>query len=151
MSSTSGTKCVKAGDVNNVILSGTCFSTTGRLRSLLQGGGTGKANGNLNMPPAVTSTEATANNAAFKAASEASYIDGPLGQSFGITGATSTIEDPVFYDDDDDNSLALGLGLGLGLGIPVVVAIIAAVIIIHKRRENQTVGQSSTTPADNQA
>mmetsp|Transcript_25273 Transcript_25273/g.55119 ORF Transcript_25273/g.55119 Transcript_25273/m.55119 type:complete len:259 (+) Transcript_25273:1-777(+) len=147
---TLGIGCVLVGDVTNVSPGGACFTSSGRLRSLLQGGATATVSANLNMPPGVSKDQAAANNAAFKSALESALTSGAFASAFGITGATVSVGEPEDLDDDD-NSLALGLGLGLGLGIPLLIAIIAAVIIIQKRRKNQTVGQSSSTPAADDA
>lgn len=102
------------------------------------------------MPPGVSQEQAAASRTTFQAALETSLTSGTFANQFGVTGASVQVSNPV-STDTSDNSLALGLGLGLGLGIPVVIAIIAAVIIVSKRRKNQTVGQSSVTAAETAA
>jgi len=139
--------CIQLGDVSNIVPSGACFSSR-RLRALLQA--SAAVSSRVNVPPGVSREQATAATGALQAALVSSLTTGTFANQFGITGASVTVSDPV-TTDSSDNSLALGLGLGLGLGIPVVIAIIAAVVIVSKRRKNQTVGQSSVTAAESSA
>lgn len=127
------------------VILGIITITCGRRRVLLAGSA-GIPGSDLAMPSGVTTTEADNNIGSLTSSLVSELTSGAFASSYGVTGASVTVKSTT--PKKSDNSLALGLGLGLGLGIPLCAALVAMVIIIHKRRATQSVSQAGGSSAE---
>ena len=113
--------------------SGRKLAETSSRRALLQSSSSGgtlsgpsvAVSANVNLPPGVSLSTATALQSQFQAACLSAYTSSQFASNYGITGASVTVSSPqsAVYNvpsSSSNNNLAIGLGVGLGVGIPLI-------------------------------